>query len=110
MSIACIFYFQAVEAIALCHNVTPVYDSGPTEDELGLDMPPEQSGKISYQASSPDEVALVTWADSVGLQLTQRDLQGIHLRTCAGLVRRYTILQLFPFTSESKRMGIILQV
>lgn len=34
----------AVEAIALCHNVTPT----------------EENGQISYQAASPDEVVSVT--------------------------------------------------
>lgn len=98
-----------MEAIALCHNVTPVCEND-VEDELGLETPFGRDGKITYQASSPDEVALVTWTSSVGLQLIQRDLHSIQLRTSSGEIRRFTILQLFPFTSESKRMGIILQV
>ena len=45
-------------ALALCHNVTPI-----TEDD----------GTKSYQASSPDEIALVTIAESLGLKLIERD-------------------------------------
>ena len=34
---------------------------------------------VSYQASSPDEVALVEWADWAGLKLTNRTLAQITL-------------------------------
>ena len=66
-------------------------------------------GEISYQASSPDEVALVSWTESVGLTLIKRDLHGMHLRDPHGNVWKYEILELFPFTSETKRMGIIVR-
>ncbi|KAI8927668.1 hypothetical protein BC831DRAFT_451768 [Entophlyctis helioformis] len=57
-------------ALALCHNVTPVFD-----DE----------GELSYQAASPDEIAIIKWTES------------------------YAVLDVFPFTSESKRMGIVVR-
>ncbi|VDD86147.1 unnamed protein product, partial [Enterobius vermicularis] len=83
----------AVEAIALCHNVTPINDGG----------------KLSYQAASPDEVALVEWTESVGVRLSQRDLTSIQLQLTNGQTRSFQILHLFPFTSETKRMGIIVK-
>lgn len=52
---------EAVKAIALCHNVTPVYESragmsGETEcAEVDQDFSDENR---TYQASSPDEVGL----------------------------------------------------
>ena len=49
------------------------------------------------------------WSEEVGLTLVDRDLHSVKLRTPTGDVLSYTILQSFPFTSESKRMGIILQ-
>ncbi len=64
---------------------------------------------LLIQAASPDEVALVQWSEEVGLTLVDRDLHSVKLRTPTGDVLSYTILQSFPFTSESKRMGIILQ-
>lgn len=65
---------------------------------------------VTYQASSPDEVALVSWSETVGLALTQRDLNSMQLQcTQTGLQLHYRILQIFPFTSETKRMGIIVQ-
>lgn len=39
---------EAVKAIALCHNVTPVYEREEDPDSM------------SYQASSPDEVGVDT--------------------------------------------------
>lgn len=83
-----------VQALALCHNVTPV-----TED----------NGSITYQASSPDEVAIVRWTESVGLTLVFRDINNIHVRNASGDTFEFEVLQVFPFTSETKRMGIIVR-
>ncbi|KAK0427670.1 hypothetical protein QR680_010355 [Steinernema hermaphroditum] len=84
----------AVEAIALCHNVTPIN---------------EADGSVSYQAASPDEVALVQWTEHVGVKLSQRDLASMELQLLDGTRKTFQILHLFPFTSESKRMGIIVR-
>ncbi|KAF9228134.1 phospholipid-translocating P-type ATPase [Gyrodon lividus] len=85
---------DVVLSLALCHNVTPV-----TNDD----------GTIIYQASSPDEVAIVKWTESVGLTLIARDRISITLQTPTGSALTYDILELFPFTSESKRMGIVVR-
>ncbi|XP_050504086.1 probable phospholipid-transporting ATPase IIB isoform X1 [Diabrotica virgifera virgifera] len=109
---------DAVQALALCHNVTPMYetnekkdtDSGSftseTEADQHLQMPDKD---VTYQASSPDEVALVHWTHQVGLTLSNRDLNSMQLRTPNGRFMNYAILQIFPFTSETKRMGIIVK-
>ncbi|KAJ7280383.1 protein transporter [Mycena rebaudengoi] len=68
---------DVVLSLALCHNVTPV-----TNDD----------GSVTYQASSPDEVAIVTLdATPSGARVT------------------FDVLEIFPFTSESKRMGIVVR-
>ncbi|WVN86015.1 uncharacterized protein L203_101173 [Cryptococcus depauperatus CBS 7841] len=85
---------DAVMALAICHNVTPV-----TDDD----------GSIAYQASSPDEVAIVQFTQSVGLTLTHRDRSSISVSTSTGTNFTYDILAIFPFSSESKRMGIIVK-
>ncbi|KAH9002856.1 phospholipid-translocating P-type ATPase [Lactarius deliciosus] len=85
---------DVVLSLALCHNVTPA-----TNDD----------GSVTYQASSPDEVAIVKWTSSVGLTLTFRDRTRIELRTPSGSTIAYDVLELFPFTSESKRMGIVVR-
>lgn len=213
--------WEAVKALALCHNVTPVYDATTTTtttstssgDEttaktragtpskstateasstaLDIEQPQRNaddsglngsssaaSSDVTYQASSPDEIALVTWTEQIGLALVARDLNLITLqmrpafsgekqpqppqqqaadassqhesssintvvtalsldsKTDGALASpssssssssggsesneslatatehnqmRFHILQMFPFTSESKRMGIIVK-
>lgn len=66
-------------------------------------------GSVTYQASSPDEVAIVNWTASVGLTLVFRDRTRMELQTPSGSRLSYDILSIFPFTSESKRMGIIVR-
>ncbi|SNX82093.1 probable NEO1 - P-type ATPase, a proposed aminophospholipid translocase [Melanopsichium pennsylvanicum] len=85
---------DVVLALALCHNVTPVV---------------EADGSITYQASSPDEVAIVRWTESVGLSLVARDRKSMSLRTSDGSILSFDILEVFPFTSESKRMSIVIR-
>lgn len=50
------------------------------------------------------------WTQSVGLTLVNRDLNSLQLKTPSGQILSFCILQIFPFTSESKRMGIIVRV
>ena len=51
---------DAIEALALCHNVTPVHDEANTSEIINKSI--EEMGeqlkniKVTYQASSPDEV------------------------------------------------------
>ncbi|KAI0830346.1 protein transporter [Trametes gibbosa] len=85
---------DVVLSLALCHNVTPVYND---------------DGTVTYQASSPDEVAIVKWTESVGLRLTFRDRTRIELQTPSGARISFEVLDIFPFTSESKRMGIVVR-
>ncbi|KAB5545650.1 phospholipid-translocating P-type ATPase [Coniochaeta sp. 2T2.1] len=90
---------DVVLALALCHNVTPTSE--------------EEDGQVitSYQASSPDEIAIVRWTESVGLRLTYRDRKGMILESAetGRPVVQVRILDIFPFTSEGKRMGVIVQ-
>lgn len=78
-----------------------------TEADQHLQMPDKA---VTYQASSPGEVALVQWTQEVGLTLSRRDLSSMQLRGPDGRLLNYAILQIFPFTSETKRMGIIVKV
>lgn len=55
--------YDAVKALALCHNVTPVVDDEyiPQESQLDGHIELKETGcssQIVYQASSPDEVFL----------------------------------------------------
>jgi phospholipid-translocating ATPase len=53
----------------VCHNVTPVYDENGTRD---------------FQASSPDEVALVRFIDNLGHKLVERDENKIIIENVNG--------------------------
>lgn len=68
-----------------------------------------EDGIVTYQASSPDEVAIVQFTEAVGLTLVFRDRTRIDLQTPEGARISFDILDIFPFTSESKRMGIIVR-
>ncbi|KAG1138765.1 hypothetical protein G6F38_010314 [Rhizopus arrhizus] len=84
-----------IQALALCHNVTPVIDV---------------EGNVTYQASSPDEVAIVKWTEHMGLTLIRRDVNTIQLRVNATEeMLNFDVLHIFPFTSETKRMAIIVK-
>ncbi|KAJ1768277.1 putative aminophospholipid-translocase [Coemansia sp. RSA 1813] len=116
--------FDMVESLALCHNVTPAEDSAAAADDAAS-MHDERVGvavarPMSYQASSPDEIAIIKWTELVGVVLAERTLTSITLRldalipesqgdhgTAPTLV--YDILHVFPFTSESKRMGVVVK-
>ena len=89
-----------VLALAVCHNVTPTSE----EDDTGKPI-------ITYQASSPDEIAIVQWTEHVGLRLVHRDRKSISLQFIADerMAVKVEILNVFPFTSDSKRMGIIVR-
>ena len=67
-------------ALDLCHNVTPVYPNAndPTEKD--------------YQASSPDEIALVKFAEQIGMDLVEREEDYIKVRTPDGQDDEYDIL------------------
>ena len=52
---------EAIKAIALCHNVTPVYEEADElEESLETEADQQDLQEVSYQASSPDEVSR-TW-------------------------------------------------
>lgn len=89
---------DAVFALALCHNVTPNHDNDESDDDT-----------VQYQASSPDEIAIVKWTASVGLRFIHRDRTTMQLKSTNGETFEYSILKMFPFTSERKRMGIVLR-
>ena len=63
-----------ITCLALCHNVTPTYPD-----------PNDQSIR-EFQASSPDEVALVKFADSLGMKLLDRDQQKIIIKNTSGVM------------------------
>ncbi|KAJ2662137.1 putative aminophospholipid-translocase [Coemansia sp. RSA 1200] len=117
--------FDMVESLALCHNVTPAEESAMDNDADAASLHDARLGvavarPMAYQASSPDEVAIVKWTELVGVVLAERTLTSITLRLDALIPETqdghgvaptltYDILHVFPFTSESKRMGVVVR-
>ncbi|KAL6937604.1 putative aminophospholipid-translocase [Hanseniaspora osmophila] len=87
--------YEMIVTLALCHNVTPTF---------------EESGELSYQAASPDEIAIVKFTEEVGLSLFKRDKDCITLfHEASKTYLNFKILYVFPFNSNTKRMGIVVK-
>ncbi len=87
---------DTITSMVLCNNVTPIQD----KDNPDL---------YTYQASSPDEVALVKFAETLEMRLIYRSDSEIHIKNKANVIEEYEILANFPFSSDTKRMGIVLK-
>lgn len=89
-----------IASMAICHSVVPTCD--------------EDSKETVYQASSPDEMALVQFAaEKLGVRLTGRSESEMALQLSVANARQvqinYDILLLCPFSSARRRMGIIVR-
>ncbi|KAK4541733.1 hypothetical protein LTR36_007442 [Oleoguttula mirabilis] len=84
--------------LALCHTALP---------ETAED------GHIKFQASSPDELALLKAAQDLGFMLIQRSSQSITLietdSTGREERRTYEVLDVIEFSSKRKRMSIVVR-
>lgn len=65
--------------------------------------------QINYQASSPDEIALVKAAFDMNTKLIYRDDYKIKILNANNKIDEFEILANFPFSSDKKRMGILLR-
>lgn len=86
-----------VLAMCLCNNVVPCPEEGP----FGME----------YISSSPDEMAMVRWASRVGVVLWSRSPESVEvkMKTPGSGIERYKILHTIRFTSELKRMGVVVE-
>ncbi|XP_951951.1 cation transporting ATPase, putative [Theileria annulata] len=84
-------------------NIDSIVDSvmeSVMEDEFESDM--------DFQGSSPDEIALVRFANQCNVKLVERDDYKMVLMV-NGSPLNLRILFMIPFSSETKRMGIIVE-
>ncbi|KAM0749097.1 phospholipid-translocating P-type ATPase [Meredithblackwellia eburnea MCA 4105] len=79
--------------LATCHTVIPETDN---------------DGKITYQASSPDEAALVSGADVLGYRFTTRKPQSIFVDVL-GQQQEFQVLNILEFNSTRKRMSSVIR-
>lgn len=88
-------------SIALCHTCIPEEDD---------------SGKISYQAASPDELALVVAAQDLGYLVMDRQPNTLTIRTHpngpdeGSRDEVYEVLDVIEFSSARKRMSVVVRM
>lgn len=84
-------------AIALCHTC----------------LPEKRDGKVEFQASSPDELALVGAAQELGYSVVHRNSQSITLQVLKAdgtpEMMTFQILDVIEFSSVRKRMSIVVR-
>lgn len=72
-----------------------------------------EDSQIQYQAASPDELALVSAAQELGVCLTRRSTSSLSISVQDGVDKaakvQYEVLDVIEFSSNRKRMSIILR-
>ncbi|OTB00193.1 hypothetical protein M426DRAFT_66427 [Hypoxylon sp. CI-4A] len=90
---------QFLLCVALCHTCLP---------EI------KEDGEITFQAASPDELALVQAAQDLGFLLIDRATQSITLQfqgpTGETVTETYEVLDVIEFSSKRKRMSIVIRM
>ncbi|XP_007037752.2 PREDICTED: putative phospholipid-transporting ATPase 9 isoform X1 [Theobroma cacao] len=86
--------------LAICHTAIPEVDEG--------------TGRISYEAESPDEAAFVVAARELGFEFyerTQTSISLYELDPVSGkkVERSYNLLNILEFSSSRKRMSVIVR-
>ena len=79
--------------LAVCHTVIPERGKGQ---------------EIAYQASSPDEAALVKAAKYLGVEFISRTPNEVTIR-CLGSDETYQVLDIIEFSSDRKRQSVIVR-
>ena len=79
--------------LALCHTV----------------IIENKDGQINYNASSPDELALVNAARFFGMKFIDRDEEGVMTINYKGEIVKYQLLNFIEFNSTRKRMSVIVR-
>jgi magnesium-transporting ATPase (P-type) len=106
-----------LRALALCSSVTP---TAPSHSTVFVSSPASAASSSSsthtpvptYIGSSPDEEALVSASAMLGCVLTERDQfqSHLHWNTASSMEpETYDILHVLPFSSDRKRMSVIVR-
>ncbi|XP_054806514.1 putative phospholipid-transporting ATPase 9 isoform X2 [Prosopis cineraria] len=86
--------------LAVCHTAVPEVD--------------EETGKVSYEAESPDEAAFVIAARELGFEFYERtqaeiSIREFNLKSKMKEERSYKLLNIIEFSSARKRMSVIVR-
>uniref|UniRef100_A0A7E4UMR6 Phospholipid-transporting ATPase n=1 Tax=Panagrellus redivivus TaxID=6233 RepID=A0A7E4UMR6_PANRE len=102
--------------LAVCHTVVPEKHNSANETDKPEKPEPSNtptetggSAELTYHASSPDELALVKIARQLGYIFTTRTPESVIIEV--GEVKiKYDILAVLEFTSDRKRMGVVVRM
>lgn len=75
-------------------------------------QPEVRGDKLEFQASSPDELALVQAAQELGFYAVERTAGSMTVQTpeaCGPARSSYVVLDVLEFTSDRKRMSVVLR-
>ena len=87
-------FAEYFEILALCHDI----------------IVEKEKGEPSYSSSSPDEIALVNFAKFCGYEYLgeENDRMAVYSRS-EDRIKRYVSLAHLEFTSDRKRMSVLVQ-
>ncbi|XP_060084293.1 phospholipid-transporting ATPase IA-like [Ylistrum balloti] len=85
--------------LSVCHTVVP---------EREYLQEGSDTGHVVYQASSPDEAALVKGARSLGFEFATRTPKAVTIKV-NGKSEEYEVLNVLEFTSTRKRMSVVVR-
>ncbi|KAL7719572.1 Phospholipid-transporting ATPase [Entamoeba marina] len=103
--------YTSNDSHTLSQMIPQLLDSHTTLFDLDLSQPDQKTLRSIMALSisaSPDEFAMVEFADSIGVKLLERDSDEMTIQTAANIYK-ISIKALLPFNSERKRMGIVIQ-
>lgn len=92
---------QFLKLISVCHTVIP--DLKSTESTRNNEIP------IIYQASSPDELALINAAYKFGYKFLDRSANCVKIQRNFETIQTWNTLLEFPFDSSRKRMSMLVE-
>lgn len=87
-------FFRFLNSIMVCHAVFPEVD---------------KKGHRRLDSVSPDELSFIDFAEKIGFTLIERNDKSASYSTPDGKEYKFKILNVFPFTSSRKRMGLIVE-
>lgn len=93
-------FSHLLQVIALAHDVAPVCKKSRRDGEEHLE----------YQGESVDEIALLNGSREVGVSLIERSTEGnMVIESARGERSDYKLLAILEFSSERKRMSVVIR-
>ncbi|KAL6948829.1 hypothetical protein ACO0QE_001303 [Hanseniaspora vineae] len=118
------FFSQKIKffllSLALCHTCLPKrrvapMNNGNSEEQDDEDLDDDEKITIEYQASSPDELALIVAARDLGFVMVSKNSNVITIKTYPSgfdkppVTEEFEVLNVIEFNSDRKRMSVLVK-